>query len=575
MQIAPSTENSSSETFELTALRLGPLPLINHFLQRMHIEQLLEQHVPTHDRRVTLSHAKALGVLLRSVIVEREPIYRQQETVEQFHPRAFGLRQDQLHLVGDDRIGRALDELFEIDRAALLSDIVAEAAKQFQLNFDQLHNDSTSVRFCGQYRTGRQGRGAQRRLPWITHGYSKDHRPDLKQLVMCLTTTRDGGVPIQFRCLDGNATDVDTHIETWNTLRALAGRSDFLYVGDSKLCSRENMDYIHHKGGRFVTVMPRSRLEDGEFRKWIQTNEPQWRKVWDRPNPRRKGGPRDRWYVFLAPLPSREAWPVVWVYSSLSALRQEQTRREHIAAAVQKLTDLQKRLHTKKNRIRKAAEVDQRTENILQRYKVARYVKVSRRLSREHRFHQVHRGRPGPTTSYRRVPRRRWDLQWQIDNEAVEYDRKSDGMYPLLTNDRTLQLSTVLEAHKGRPCIEKRFEQIKTVHQIAPVFLKKPQRVEALFTLYFIALMVQAIMERQLRNAMARQHIQHLPIYPEERLSRHPTTESALRLFSHTQMQILYKNRQRIQVFQAKLTPLQSQLLDLLGVKSEDYRLND
>jgi len=73
MQIAPSTENSSSETFELTALRLGPLPLINHFLQRMHIEQLLEQHVPTHDRRVTLSHAKALGVLLRSVLYNENP----------------------------------------------------------------------------------------------------------------------------------------------------------------------------------------------------------------------------------------------------------------------------------------------------------------------------------------------------------------------------------------------------------------------------------------------------------------------------------------------------------------------
>ena len=70
--------------------------------------------------------------------------------------------------------------------------------------------------------------------------------------------------------------DSRTHIETWNTLREVAGRADFLYVADSKLCSLENMDYIDRAGGRFVTVMPRNRLEDEEFRQWIQTNMPDW-----------------------------------------------------------------------------------------------------------------------------------------------------------------------------------------------------------------------------------------------------------------------------------------------------------
>jgi hypothetical protein len=54
--------------------RLGPLPLVNHFLQRIGLEELLDQHVPTRDRRSAVAHAKALGVLLRSIIVEREPI---------------------------------------------------------------------------------------------------------------------------------------------------------------------------------------------------------------------------------------------------------------------------------------------------------------------------------------------------------------------------------------------------------------------------------------------------------------------------------------------------------------------
>ena len=64
----------------------------------------------------------------------------------------------------------------------------------------------------------------------------------------------DGGVPVQFRCLDGNASDSQTHIETWDTLCTVAGRADFLYVADSKPCSHDNMNHIHRAGGRFVTV---------------------------------------------------------------------------------------------------------------------------------------------------------------------------------------------------------------------------------------------------------------------------------------------------------------------------------
>jgi hypothetical protein len=90
----------------------------------------------------------------------------------------------------------------------------------------------------------------------------------------------------------------------------------------------------------------------------------------------------------------------------------------------------------------------------------------------------------------------------------------------------------VLEAHKEQPKIEKRFEQTKTVHEIAPVFLKNEDRVEAFFFLYFIALLVQALIERELRNAMAERGIEELPLYPEERKCRRPTTEQVFRLFS-------------------------------------------
>ncbi|MDP2825765.1 MAG: DUF4277 domain-containing protein [Sulfuritalea sp.] len=227
----------SQETrFNLRIERLGPLPLINHFIERMGLEDVLTRHLPS-DARCAVPHAQTLGVLLRSPIVEREPIYRQQETVHGFADGVFGIDADQMTHLCDDRLGRALDRLFDADRAALLTEVVLAVGLHFGVSFDELHNDSTSISFCGNYRgaTGRKIRG--RSAPAITYGHSKAHRPDLKQLLFILTVNADGNIPVAFRCADGNTSDSRTPIETWNALRAVAGRADFLYVADSKLCS--------------------------------------------------------------------------------------------------------------------------------------------------------------------------------------------------------------------------------------------------------------------------------------------------------------------------------------------------
>ncbi len=557
--------------FGLQSERLGPLPLINHFLERIGLEQLLDRHVPS-DARCAVPHARALGVLLRSIIVEREPIYRQQETVHGFAGGMFGISAQEMEHLCDDRLGRALDRLFDADRAALLTEVALAVGQRFGVKFDEFHNDSTSISFCGQYRgaSGRKIRG--RSAPAITYGRSKAHRPDLKQLLFILTMSAEGNIPVAFRCSDGNTSDSRTHIETWNTLRAVAGRSDFLYVADSKLCSRENMDYIDRAGGRFVTVMPRNRLEDQEFRQWIQTNTPDWLCVWDRPNARYRDGPRDRWYVYRAPLPSAEVCLVIWVWSALLTLRQGATRRRNIAAATEDLTQLRERLAGAKARRRGAGEIDLQVKLILDKHHVSRYLKVTRTVREVHLYKQARRGRPGPQTAYRKITKRRFDIEWSTDEQAIAYDHNSDGMYPLMTNDRSLSPAQVLQAHKGQPMIEKRFEQIKTVHEIAPVLLKDEGRIEALFTLYFLALLVQALIERELRLAMKREKIEELPLYPEQRQCIHPTTEQILRLFSLAQRHKLTQEGHAVQIFELQLTDLQRQLLTLLGVPEQAFR---
>ena len=218
------------DRFNLQVERLGPLPLVNHFIERIGLQDMLDRHVKS-DARCAVPHARALGVVLRSLIVEREPIYRQQETVHGFASGMFGLSAKEIGHLGDDRIGRALDRLFDADRAALLTEVVLAVGKRFGLRFDELHNDSTSISLCGSYRgaTGRTIRG--RTAPAVTYGHSKAHRPDLKQLLFILTMSADGNVPVAFRCTDGNVSDSRTHIDTWNTLRGVAGRADFSVRG--------------------------------------------------------------------------------------------------------------------------------------------------------------------------------------------------------------------------------------------------------------------------------------------------------------------------------------------------------
>jgi transposase len=556
----------------LVCERLGALPLVNHFMEQFGLEGILDRFVPTRDRRCRLSYAKGLGILIRSIIVEREPIYRHQDVVNGFAPELFGISARQAENLKDDQLGRSLDQLFLADRGTLLTELVVAATKRFEVRMDQLHNDSTSIKFTGQYRAakGRCLRGKQ--APWITYGFSKDHRPDLKQLLFILTTSADGGVPVLFRCTHGNTNDSTTHIDTWESLRAASGRDDFLYVADSKLCSFDNMTHIDRKGGRLVTVLPRSRKEDVWFRERVQTEEIPWQPVWDRPNPRRKYGPRDRWYVYTADLPSREGWPVVWVYSTLLALNQKQGRTERLARAKEELNDLDEKLQGPRARRRSHRQLADTVGEILGRLCVVDYLNVEIWTEEQHRYRQDRKGRPGKDTRYRRETTRRLRIRWTIDQARIDYDEKSDGMYPLLTNDRSLTATQVLEAHKQQPNIEKRFQQTKTVHEIAPVFLKNEGRIEALFFLYFIALLIQALIERELRRAMKREHIDSLPLYPEERACPRPTVLQILRLLNPLERHAIFKDGQLVQAFPPQLSDLQAQVIRLLRMPKTAYQ---
>ena len=211
--------------FELGTHVLGPLPIINRFWERLGVGELLNACLPHDDPRTKLAPATTVGVVVRNLVLGHQPVYALAEWAAAFDPALLGLGTGEVGLLNDDRIGRVLGQLFDVDRASLLTRLALRAIGRFGLDTSQLHNDSTSITFAGAYAEATGTPRGGKPTPAITWGHNKDHRPDLKQLVWVLTVTADGAVPISCRVTDGNTADDTTHIDTWDGLVAPLGRS--------------------------------------------------------------------------------------------------------------------------------------------------------------------------------------------------------------------------------------------------------------------------------------------------------------------------------------------------------------
>ncbi len=562
---------TADQPFTLESRSIDALPLINHFLGRLRLGDLLSQHVPPTARRRQLAPATALGVLVRNLLLARVPLYSQPEWAARAVPALLGLLPAEVARLTDDQVGRALDRLFDADRATLLTQVVVQAVSAFGVDLGQLHNDSTTVTFTGEYRQARGRTLRGQRALTIGHGHNKDHRPDLKQLLFVLTVSADGAVPIHYRACDGNTEDSTTHVQTWEVLRALAGRPNFLYVADSKLCAQETLRYIDARQGRFITVLPRTRREEVFFRDWLQTHTPAWQTVVQRRNPRRPSGPPDVWKVVESPIPSQEGYRIVWVWSSLKAGQDEQARAARIEKAGLALEEFRARLRGPRCRYKRRGAVADAGAQLMEAAGAARWIGIEVREQAEPIFRQERRGRPGQATRYLRRQRLRFDIDWRPTVATIEYDARCDGIFPLITNDRDLSLAKILTAYKYQPRLEKRHEQFKAVYAVAPVLLKNEGRIEALLFLYFIVLLVQALLEREVRRAMSARGLTSLPLYPEDRDCLAPSANGIFQAFAGLQHHQLRRQDTLIQTFSPELTPLQRQILDLLGISPQQF----
>jgi transposase len=554
--------------FELETEIIGSLPIINHFVERLKLRDILERHLATpRDRKV--SPATCIGVFLRNIIVQRTPVYSMQEWLDRFRLDMIGVTHEQRAHLNDDRLGNALDILFDTDRATLMTEVVISAIKEFGLDLSQLHNDATSVTFTGKYIDATGGMKRGKKTQNITWGHNQDHRPDLKQLLWFLIVTADGAVPIHYKATDGNAGESPNYRETWDILCKLVGRTDFIYVADCKLCSTENLMYIDTNGGRFITILPRNRNEDGWFRDHIQRTKIPWIKVEHR-REEEDEEPPDIWRMFESPMRSAEGFRVAWAFSTRMAERDKDVRHGIMADAVLKLEQLETRLRSPRNKLRSRESVIEAADTAIGDA-ARRWMYYTITEEEQDIYRQEKRGRPNQDTNYRRTVKKKYHVTWNPIPENIEFDAKSDGMYPLITNCEDLSLGDILAKYKFQPRLEKRHEQFKTVYGVMPMLLKNVTRIEGLLFVYFLALLIEALIEREVRRTMALRGLKTIPIYPEMRECAAPTSSRILRIFEPVQLHRLRSEEKLVQVFRTELTDLQKDVLGLAGVSAEGY----
>jgi len=565
---------AQADGLQLRSYDVGALPLLQRIVARMQLQRILREHLPRDDSRTELPTVTVLLVLFANLLMAREPIYGVGEWAALFPPDLLGLRAEDLSRLHDDRLGRSLDRMFAGIGPTLIMAVVRHVIHEFALSLDELHNDSTTVSFYGAYdAAGQESDQRGRPTHAITWGHSKARRPDLKQLLYILTVTSDGNVPVYFSSASGNTVDDRTHIGTWNLLHELIGHADFLYVADCKLASSENLSHIATRGGRFVTVLPRGRNEDVAFRQRLRAAPSvlKWTLLYALTD--EHGHVVDELFACDDDHVHSEGYRLLWYRSTRKAEQDKSRRARTIQKATEALSDLRERLQGPRTRFRARAKVDEAVAEILTEAEVSSWLTVEIEEHEEETFRQATRGRPSEQTKYLRETRARFTLTWLLNVEALAEAEREDGVFPLLTNDRKLSATEVLQAYKRQPFLEKRFSQFKTDFAVAPVFLKNVSRIQGLLAAYFFALLVQTLLERELRQAMARTGEATLPLYPEARPCARPTTHRLIEVFSPIQRHEVRVGDGEPQVMVTKLTKTQRSIIRLLGLDPRTYGL--
>jgi transposase len=383
------------------------------------------------------------------------------------------------------KLGRTLDEVYAYGCDLLFSELALAVCTQEGLDQRFNHLDTTSFSLSGDYIPD-----SDEQAITITHGYSKDHRPDLKQAVLELMVSQDGGIPLVSKSWDGNASD--THIFQQRAETLLATFQDSptprYLVADSKLYTEDNAITLNKLG--FITRIPGTLKLVSQ----VITQALKW-DTWQRLDELTRYQCLELCHYGMA-----QRWLVV---SSQAAL-------ERAAASANKAQKresefLQKQLlHLQAKRF----ETPEAAQAALMVLATSwRYHQVDTVSLIEHK-HYACKGRPSPISPIKSID---WQMhaQGRPDPERLESRKQQDACFVIGTNIDASQLSDpeVIQAYKAQAHAEGGFRFLKDpLFFVSSLFVKKPCRLQGLLMVMTLALLVYSVTQRRLRGQLARQH---------------------------------------------------------------------
>jgi transposase len=404
--------------------------------------------------------------------------------------------------LNDDAVGRVLDRLYEVGTSKVLSAVAVRVVKLFDLDTTHVHHDTTSRTVYGDYDLFSEDTHDQ---PFtITFGFSKDHRPDLKQLVHSLLCV-DAGIPIYSRCENGNESDktinrnvIPTMVERMREL----GQDNFLYVADSALVTKENLALMDDwkSGFRYVTRLPAvykecSRAISKAVREGIVND---LGTLSEQPStPKRKPA---HYHGFETVVDLYGVWYRALVvhsdaYDERRIKKLERTLEKDRSEIEQKIQHIQKTEY--------ACLPDARAA--LSRLPKGRFYQMQGVVAEKPVYAS---GRPRADGT-RKIKRTIYRLKLTIvpSEKAIDRARQEAGCFVLITNEPEeaaggISSKELLRIYHEQHSVEQNFGFLKDPVFVNALFLKTPRRIEALGLILVLALMVWRLMERTMRISL-------------------------------------------------------------------------
>ena len=383
------------------------------------------------------------------------------------------------------KLGRSLDDVHNYGIEALFSEISINICEKEGIEMNYSHLDTFSFSLTGEHLPDSDEHEIR-----ITHGHSKDHRPDLKQAVLELVVTQDGGVPFICKCHDGNASDNTIFKDRVSSLieQIETGDQPTCVVMDSKGYTKKNAENL--KKIDFITRVPQNFTLVGEMINQALRFNDQWHDIND----------DYRCQSFeLGFLGSDQRWIVVWSKGALERAVSSLTRKaeKEKKSILKNLKSLQK------------TSFDSEQDAL----------KALRKIEEKWKFHTVQTaeceqklkyatsGRPTPQTSIKKIE---FYIKVEIteDKEFILKQQQKDACFVLATtvNPEKVNDEEVFSHYKKQSNVEMGFRFLKDpLFFTSSLFLKKPSRIAGLLMVMTLSLMVYNIAQRKLRNELEKQ----------------------------------------------------------------------